>query len=74
MKENKMGNRGSKSVFNNTVKEQRADDNWYISKIYLRCALMGFERSYQVRFHSKRLYINTVIFSLSSHSPLKKMF
>ena len=47
----KMGNRGSKSEFKvNSVKEQRADGSWYIkpSLIYLRCALTGFERNYQI--------------------------
>jgi hypothetical protein len=52
-----MGYRGSKSALclSFAVKEQRADGNWYPSKRYLRCALMGFERSYQVRFPSKQL-------------------
>jgi hypothetical protein len=49
--EKKMGNRGSKSEFiRNSVKEQRADGNWYIKPklMYLRCALTDFERNYQI--------------------------
>jgi hypothetical protein len=57
--EKKMGNRGSKSVFNNTVKEQRVDGSWrIITKLMrLRCTLMGFERNYQVKIPSKQLNI-----------------
>ena len=47
--ENKMDNRGSKSVKykNLTVKEQRVDGNWFINHylINLRCTLKGFERN-----------------------------
>lgn len=50
--ENKMGNRGSKSIINNNqkfrvVKEQRVDGNWFVnpSLINLRCTLNGFERN-----------------------------
>jgi hypothetical protein len=52
-----MGYRGSKSALCRSiaVKEQRADGNWYLSKRYLRYALMDFERSYQIRFLSKQL-------------------
>jgi hypothetical protein len=49
--EKKMGNRGSKSEFKvNSVKEQRADGSWCIKPklMYLRCALTGFERNYQL--------------------------
>jgi hypothetical protein len=49
--EKKMGNRGSKSeLISNSVKEQRADGSWYIKSklMYLRCALTGFERNYQI--------------------------
>ena len=44
--ENKMDNRGSKSVLY-TVKEQRVDGNWFINSnlINLRCTLRGFERN-----------------------------
>lgn len=51
-----------------TVKEQRVDDSWYIKPssylrkklMYLRCTLMGFERSYQIKVLSKqkRFYTN----------------
>ena len=56
--ENKMGNRGSKSILNNNqkfrvVKEQRVDGNWFVnsSLINLRCTLNGFERN-SVKFQS----------------------
>lgn len=64
--EKKMGNRGSKSKnisnnvkeknISNFVKEQRADGSWYIKPklMYLRCALMGFERNYQFNILSKQ--------------------
>lgn len=43
-----MGYRGSKSTTLNhvVVKEQRVDDNRYNKILYLRYALMGFERNY----------------------------
>jgi hypothetical protein len=58
--ENKMEYRGSKSVFNNTVKEQRVDGSWFLAKIArsLRCTLMGFERNYQIKILSKQLKLN----------------
>jgi len=65
--EKKMGNRGSKSEFSrNSVKEQRADGNWYIKPklMYLRCALTGFERNYQINNPSnqnKNLPFSTLI-------------
>lgn len=50
--ENKMGNRGSKSIINNNlkfivVKEQRVNGNWFVnsSLINLKCTLNGFERN-----------------------------
>jgi hypothetical protein len=56
MSENKMGNRGSKSVLFNTVKEQRVNGNWCgINNSHLRCTLMGFERNYQVKNLSNQL-------------------
>ena len=58
MSENKMGNRGSKSiVFKNTVvKEQRVNGSWCgINLPYLRCTLMGFERNYQVKVPSYQI-------------------
>ena len=53
--ENAMGNRGSKSILN-IVKEQRVYGNWYgINLPYLRCTLMGFERSYQNKILTTQL-------------------
>lgn len=66
MRETKMGYRGSKpAIFeceyeDLAVKEQRADGNWYPSKRYLRCALMDFERSYQVKILSKQLILKNL--------------
>jgi hypothetical protein len=52
-----MGYRGSKSELKNSVKEQRVDGSWSISKnqMLLRCTLMGFERNYQSKILSKQL-------------------
>jgi len=63
-----MGYRGSKSALCGSfaVKEQRADGNWYPSKRYLRCALMGGESYYQVRFLSKQLKLTKLFFSTVS--------
>jgi len=58
--EKKMGNRGSKSEFTlNSVKEQRAYGSWCIKYklIYLRCALTGFERNYQIKNPSNQYKI-----------------
>ena len=58
MRENKMGNRGSKSVLDNTVKEQRvygSSIGTLLSSPMLRCTLMGFKRNYQVRIPSNQL-------------------
>jgi len=58
MRENKMGNRGSKSVFGNTVKEQRvygSSIGTLLSSPRLRCTLMGFKRNYPVRIPSNQL-------------------
>ena len=67
MSENKMGYRGSKSVFlSDTVKEQRVDGS-YLGEIQspkLRCTLMGFERNYQFKVLSKQL--NKQKFSFST--------
>ena len=69
MQETKIGNRGSKSV-NMIVKEQRVDGSCFDERLLvveyktptilhqqskLRCILMGFEKSYQVRFLSNQL-------------------
>jgi hypothetical protein len=57
MIEREMGDRGSKSVAlsSATVKEQRVDGNRYVNLTYLRYALMGFERNYQIRIPSNQL-------------------
>ena len=73
MKETEMGYRGSKSFFVNVtkgVKEQRVDGSWFLAKKArsLRYTLMGFERSYQVRFLSNQ--INKLFFS----TPLNPYF
>jgi hypothetical protein len=62
MSENKIGYRGSKSVFKNTVKEQRVDGSWLLNKLAvpikfrsLRCTLMGLETGYQIKIPAKQL-------------------
>jgi hypothetical protein len=61
MSENEMGYRGSKSIYlNDFVKEQRVNGSWVIykiknKKIPLRCTLMGFERSYQLKILSNQI-------------------
>ena len=62
MSENEMGNRGSKSVIRSTkqssiiVKEQRVNGSWCGKLIpHLRCTLLGFERSYQVKIPSNQI-------------------
>jgi len=60
MSENKKEYRGSKSADlskNIAVKEQRVDDSFCIKhkSMQIRCALMGFERNYQVNNLSKQL-------------------
>ena len=68
-----MGNRGSKSVLINTVKEQRVDGSWLLTFANvrsLRCTLMGFERNYQVKYPSKQLNpqnYSTVNYSSNIH-------
>jgi hypothetical protein len=62
MSENKMGYRGSKLNTTLFKKEQRADGSCCIFSFFrsmqLRCALMGFERNYQIKFLSKQLNKN----------------
>lgn len=60
--ESLIGNRGSKSVLNkySTVKEQRVDGSCirFINKKYnlmLKCTLVGFERSYQIKIPSNSI-------------------
>jgi len=78
--EKKMDNRGSKSVFNNTVKEQRVDGSWLFNKLNisiksLRCTLMGFERNYQIKILSKQFNLNKRNFSsLVKNSKLNPWF
>jgi hypothetical protein len=65
MSENKIGNRGSKSIADLhkpashksvIVKEQRVDGSWQVGGAScLRCTLMGFERNYQIKILSKQL-------------------
>ena len=69
MIEREMGYRGSKSAIGlnrptsqikpGAVKEQRVDGS-YVNNLALRCTLMGFERSYQIKVLSKqkRFYTN----------------
>jgi len=84
MNENEIGYRGSKSEykFKNkpiqnknkySVKEQRADGSCFINNtklMKLRCALMGFERNYQLRILAKQLLNRPRSFSISN-SPTK---
>ena len=74
MSENEMGYRGSKSILNNIVKEQRVDGSWSITKaksrqMLLRCTLMGFERNYQVKILSKQLNYFSTLQSLNILNP-----
>jgi hypothetical protein len=64
-----MGYRGSKSGYlTYPVKEQRVDGSYCIIKpMQLRCTLMGFERSYQIKIPSKQ--INNQNFSTLSPQP-----
>src|ERR1700688_938443 len=75
MNENEIGYRGSKSEnkfkkkpiqnkIYNSVKEQRADGSWFLNiNKNLRCALMGFERNYQLRIPAKQLLNRPMNFS-----------
>jgi hypothetical protein len=72
MPEKKMGYRGSKSEFINSVKEQRVDGSCGRFKFLpLRCTLMGFERNYQVNILSKQL--NKTLKSFSSLVRISKL-
>jgi hypothetical protein len=72
MSENKMSYRGSKSILNNIVKEQRVDGSLCFCKKHIRCTLMGSEKNYQIKILSKQLNKNKNIqFStLTSNSKL----
>jgi len=67
-----MGNRGSKSIIggrklNIIVKEQRVNDSWYGKDLaYLRCTLLGFERSYQVKIPSNQIIQKQFYSNISS--------
>lgn len=64
-----IGNRGSKSVLYNynTVKEQRVNGSWCgINLSYLRCTLVGFERSYQIKIPSNSINIKRNLSMLES--------
>jgi hypothetical protein len=76
MSENKMDNRGSKSIFNNTVKEQRVDGSSSIipNLIPVRCTLMVFERNYQLKILSKQLNINKNYSTFNTKSKLNLWF
>src|ERR1700723_609694 len=62
MSENEMGYRGSKSEFQSpqpkeiSVKEQRVDGSYFGFFPKLRCTLMGFERSYQIKIPSNQFF------------------
>lgn len=56
--QSEIGNRGSKSEFKNSVKEQRVNGSWCIAKynsMHLRYTLMDFERNYQIKILSNQL-------------------
>ena len=56
MSENKMDNRGSKSVkFLRTVKEQRVDGSYFENKSKLRYTLMDCESNYQISNPSNQI-------------------
>jgi len=75
MPEKKMGNRGSKWKFINFLKEQWADGSYVKFKnlkiLTLRCALMGYEKNYQVNILSKQL--NKILRSFSSLVRISKL-
>ncbi|OSX56117.1 hypothetical protein POSPLADRAFT_1160973 [Postia placenta MAD-698-R-SB12] len=70
--ENQMGNRGSKSEFQSpqpneiSVKEQRVDGSYFGFYPKLRCTLMGFERSYQIKIPSNQLKLLKFFSTLNS--------
>ena len=73
MSENEMGNRGSKSVIYTTkqssiiVKEQRVNGSWCGKLIpHLRCTLLGFERSYQVKIPSNQIIQKQFHYTISN--------
>ena len=84
--ENKMGNRGSKSNKINTlfVKEQRVDGSYigYLNKknnSMLKCTLVGFERSYQIKIPSNSINLIRNLSTLDSkldpgHPPSQSFY
>ena len=70
MSENEMGYRGSKSEILSpqpkeiSVKEQRVDGSYFGFFPKLRCTLMGFERSYQIKNPSNQLKKKIKYFSI----------
>lgn len=72
--ENEVHNRGSKSIIILMVKEQRANGN-YLGTAYgfkFKCALMGFERSYQIKILSKQI-IKLRTYSSIASQKLKRV-
>ena len=68
-----MGNRGSKSELNYSVKEQRVNGSWCgINLSHLRYTLMGFERNYPVRIPSNHI-IQRRFYSIESASKLTQL-
>jgi hypothetical protein len=79
MSENEMGNRGSKSVIRTAkqssiiVKEQRVNGSWCgINLSHLRCTLLGFEGSYQVKIPSNQI-IQKQFYSTTSNLDKNKL-
>lgn len=75
MSESEMGNRGSKSVIQKSVivKEQRVNGSWCGKNLsHLRCTLLGFERSYQVKIPSNQI-IQKQFYSTTSDPYNKKI-
>jgi len=83
MNESEMGYRGSKSEFIplylqpiciNSVKEQRVDGSYLLKKNKLRCTLMGYESSYQIKIPSKQLNIRNLSTSTNNISHINPWF
>jgi hypothetical protein len=77
MSESEIGNRGSKSVIHSTnsinVKEQRVNGSWRgINLPRLRCTLLNFERSYQVKILSNQI-IQRQLYSTASNLDSSKL-
>jgi len=71
--EKNVGNRGSKSELNYSVKEQRVNGSWCgINLSHLRYTLMGFERNYPVRIPSNHI-IQRRFYSIESASKLTQL-